>query len=161
MKKNNHRIHLLVGIILTSTLLGACTSGHMITIDSEPPGAEILANEKPIGKTPKKIVADDVFPPRWYGGSYMVKGKLGLEKEGCQKYQMDVNDTVLSKDIKATLNCSEVPSHSKPPVSAVPAKATVPQGVEQSLQQLKDLYDKGVITEQEYQSQRKRILDKI
>jgi uncharacterized membrane protein len=33
--------------------------------------------------------------------------------------------------------------------------------VEQSLQQLKDLYDKGVITEQEYQAQRKRILDKI
>lgn len=141
-------------------LLGACTSGHMITIDSEPTGAEILANSKPIGKTPRQIVPDEVFPPRWIGGSYMVKGKLVLEKEGCRKYEMDVNDLVLSKDIKATLDCNgtmQQPASTK----VVPGEASADQGVEQRLQKLKALYDKGVITEQEYQAQRKRILDNI
>ena len=120
------------------------------------------ANGKPIGKTPMEIKTDEVFPPRWVGSSYMVKGNLVLEKEGCQKYQMDVNDTVLSKNIKAALSCSDVESQSAPAAAvAVPAKPAVEQNVEQRLQQVKDLYDKGVITEQEYKAQRKRILDKI
>ncbi len=119
----------------------------------------------------------------------MVKGKLEIQKEGCDSYTMDVNDFVLSKVIRASLNCQPgaAQTMNKPaPVSgmpevndtkaipAVPAAAavraespapakssTADDEIEKPLSRLKDLLDRGVITSKEYADQRKRILDSI
>ena len=116
---------LIIGLILSSFLfLQGCGSGKRgITIDSEPQGADILADGKNIGKTPMQIKQDDVFPPHWYGRSYMVKGKLEIQKEGCDGFNMEVNDLVLSKDIKASLKCKPgaVQSVSEPATEPEPA----------------------------------------
>ncbi len=180
---------LVIGLILSSFLfLQGCSGRKGITIDSEPQGADIVADGKNIGKTPLQIKQDDVFPPRWYGTSYMVKGKLEIQRDGCDSFNMDVNDFILSKDIKANLNCrpgatqsmnqpapqsdmpkekgtkavSEVPAPT--PVTAEPASTkprTADDDIEQRLLRLKDLRDRGVITSKEYADQRKRILDSI
>lgn len=160
MKGQQKRTTLLLLLGAAVVLTGACTSGHMITIASEPSGAEILANEKPIGKTPRTIVPDEVFPPRWIGGSYLVRGNLALQKEGCRKFGMEVNDTVLSKDIRVTMDCDGT-AQQPAAAAAGPARSSTDQDVEQRLQKLKALYDKGVITGQEYRDQRQRILDAI
>ena len=99
----------LVPVLLSVSLvfLQGCGSGRKgITIDSDPRGADILADGKNIGKTPMEIQQDDVFPPRWYGRTYMVKGKLEIQKEGCEGFNMEVNDFVLSSDINASLKCA-------------------------------------------------------
>ena len=181
---------LIIGLILSSFLfLQGCSGRKGITIDSEPQGASILADGKNIGNTPLQIKQDDVFPPRWHGTSYMVKGKLEIQKEGCDSYTMDVNDFVLSKDIRASLNCppgaaqtmnkpapvSDMPEvNDTKAVPAVPAAApvngespasakssTADDEIEKRLSRLKDLLDRGVITSKEYADQRKRILDSI
>jgi hypothetical protein len=175
---------LIFGLILSSLLfLQGCGSGKKgITIDSEPQGADILADGKNIGKTPMHIKQDDVFPPHWYGSSYMVKGELEINKDGCEGYSMKVNDAVLMNDIKASLKCSpeamkaapaavkpatEKPVKKSPAVPAKPASAAAPvpvavdAGIEERLTKLKSLRDKGVITAEEYSAQRKRILDSL
>lgn len=183
---------IIVGLLLSSLLLlQGCGSGRKgITIDSDPQGADILADGKNIGKTPMHIKQDDVFPPHWYGRSYMVKGTLEIQKEGCEGVSMEVNDLVLSKDIRKSLTCkpgmlqkapvADKPEKKKPvtqkpaaqkaaPV-AVPAKpeskpavraGSVDDEIEKRLSRLKGLLDRGVISSKEYTEQRKRILESI
>ena len=181
---------LIIGLILSSFLfLQGCSGRKGITIDSDPQGASILADGKNIGNTPLHIKQDDVFPPHWHGTSYMVKGKLEIQKEGCDSFNMEVNDFVLSQDIKASLDCrpgaaqsmsvpdtvsdmpevkdtkavSDVPApapvRAEPPASA--QSSTADDEIEKRLTRLKDLHERGVITSKEYADQRKRILDSI
>jgi len=201
--RRNHRVKfssnrqqgniLIFGLILSSLLfLQGCGSGKKgITIDSEPQGADILADGKNIGKTPMHIKQDDVFPPHWYGSSYMVKGELEINKDGCEGFSMKVNDAVLMDDIKASLKCSpgmmkaapaaaepvekavnDTPAAStaEPVKPAAPAKAdstvtpkpvTMDADIEGRLTKLKSLRDRGVISADEYSAQRKRILDSL
>lgn len=179
---------LIIGLLASSLLLlQGCGSRKGITIDSEPQGADILADGKKIGNTPMQIKQDDVFPPHWYGGSYMVKGLLEIKKEGCDDVSMQVNDLVLSKDIKKNLTCKQVamqkapvaekpaekktvsqkPAVQKAAPAAAPAKveskppAKVSSDIESRLTKLKDLRDRGVISAEEYSEQRKRILESL
>jgi hypothetical protein len=180
---------LIIGLLASSLLLlQGCGSGRKgITIDSDPQGADILADGKKIGNTPMQIKQDDVFPPHWYGGSYMVKGLLEIKKEGCEDVSMKVNDLVLSKDIRKNLTCKQVAMQKAPVVEmpvekktvskkpavqkaapvAVPAKvkakspAKASSDIENRLTKLKDLRDRGVISAKEYSEQRKRILESL
>ena len=174
---------IIVGLLSSSLLLlQGCGSGRKgITIDSDPQGADILADGKNIGKTPMHIKQDDVFPPHWYGRNYMVKGVLEIQKEGCEGVSMEVNDLVLSKDIRKSLTCKpgmkqKAPVADKPvkqkgaPVVAAPAavepkpaarSSSVDTEIENRLSKLKDLRDRGVISSKEYTEQRKRILESI
>ncbi|MEA1888883.1 MAG: PEGA domain-containing protein [Pseudomonadota bacterium] len=173
---------IIVGLLSSSLLcLQGCGSGRKgITIDSDPQGADILADGKNIGKTPMHIKQDDVFPPHWYGRSYMVKGKLEIQKEGCEGVSMEVNDLALSEDIRKTLKC-EPGMTQKTPVADKPAKQnTVPAAtpstmdakpavkadsvdneLEKRLSILQDLRDRDIITSKEYAEQRKRVLESI
>ena len=172
--------------VLSFLVIQGCGSGKKgITIDSDPQGANVVADGKNIGITPVHIKQDEVFPPHWYGSSYKVKGKLEISKDGCEGFNMEVNDLVLSKDIKANLKCKPgaVQPMSEPapvsekmetkkakpvsatpapvPVKAEPSKPALDEGIEQRLAKLKSLRDRGVITADEYSAQRKRILDSL
>ncbi len=177
---------IIIGVLSSSLLLlQGCGSGRKgITIDSDPQGAAILADGKNIGKTPMNIKQDDVFPPHWYGRSYEVKGKLEIQKEGCEGISLEVNDMVLSKDIRKSLTCKPGVVQ-KAPVADMPVKQnrltqpptaqkvapgelrpaakarSVDDGIEKRLSRLKDLRDRGVISSKEYTEQRKRILESI
>jgi len=173
---------IVVGLLSSSLLLlqGCGSSRKGITIDSDPQGADILADGKNIGKTPMHIKQDDVFPPHWYGRNYMVKGVLEIQKEGCEGVSMEVNDLVLSKDIRKSLTC-EPGMMQKAPVAAKPVKqkaapaaapaavepkaaakdSSVDTEIENRLSKLKDLRDRGIISSKEYTEQRKRILESI
>jgi hypothetical protein len=172
---------LVVGLLFSSLLLlQGCGSRKPITISSQPEGADIIADGKNIGKTPLKISQDDVFPPRWHGTSYMVKGKLELKKAGCDPFSMNIDDMKLSKDISADLKCRpgavSTPAVSEPAVAVPrpnepangstsivtqPVKPTTTDAIEQRLERLKELRDRGAITADEYAAQRKRILDSL
>ncbi|HEB80441.1 MAG TPA: PEGA domain-containing protein, partial [Chromatiales bacterium] len=95
-----------------------------VTIRSDPPGAEVLANGETIGTTPLTIVPDKVFRPRvdWQNLEYRAMGVLALRKAGCKLYSERVNDAVLSKDITVKLDCSA-------PVAAAPAGSTAASAV--------------------------------
>lgn len=181
--------YIIIGLLASSLLLlqGCGSARKGITIDSDPQGADIFADGKKIGNTPMQIKQDDVFPPHWYGRSYMVKGLLEIKKEGCEDVSMQVNDLVLSKDIKKNLACKSAATHKAPVVEMPAVKKTVSQkpsvqkaapaalpakveakspakasnDIESRLNRLKDLRDRGVISAEEYSEQRKRILESL
>ena len=179
---NQNKKILLIGLLASSLLfLQGCGSRKPITISSQPEGADIIADGKNIGKTPMQIDQDEVFPPRWHGSAYMVKGQLEMQKDGCDPVTMNVNDMVLSKDINKELKCRpsalatpEKPAPAVPakPATSAPAAESSPLAstaggpattdeIEERLARLKQLRDRGVISAQEYAAQRKRILDSL
>jgi hypothetical protein len=164
--------------LLPIAVLSGCASARMVTIGSEPPGATVMADGKAIGDTPVTIHPDDVFPPRWIGSSYLVKGTLALEKNGCKRVSMPVDDRILSGDIQVSLQCTPATMNDAPhsaqdavpgaPIDAMPAEpqavgsgAAGAHSVEKRLMELKRLHDKGLITDPEYTQQRKRILNSL
>ena len=152
-----------MGLTTSMFFISACASERLVTIDSSPQGADVIADGKKIGVTPMKVIPDDVFPPRWIGGSYMVKGNLELVKQDCEPVSMEVNDNVLSKPVNKELKCTQQASVA-PAVTSENASSPQPKtnkNVEQRLEKLKGLHDKGLITDQEYQTQRQRILNEL
>jgi hypothetical protein len=152
-----------IGLMMSAFCFSACASNRLVTIDSKPQGADVIADGKKIGVTPLEITPDEVFPPRWIGGSYMVKGKLELNKQNCEPLSMEVNDNVLSKSLSKELTCSEqggaVPTVEAEP--GLPHAQKTKTNVEQRLEQLKGLHEKGLVSDQEYQAQRQRILNEL
>ena len=185
------RKFLALALISVSLIfLQGCGSGRKgITIDSDPRGADILADGKNIGKTPMEIQQDDDFPPRSYGRTYMGKGQLEIQKEGCEGFNREVNVFVLTSDIHASLKCTpgmmETESPAAPAAASTEAQPAVPAAkaatpaatttsspakkssaagsdeIEDRLTRLKALHDRGVISDEEYATQRKRILESI
>jgi hypothetical protein len=161
------------GLIL---LLQGCGGMPSIKVDSDPAGATVLASGRQIGTTPLTIVPDEAFPPRFVGGSYRAVGDLVIEKPGCERYRKKVNDFVLSRDISVKLKCdpsamqapaaTSAPATTSAPNAAPrpPAASAAPAGsgnVRQRLKALEGLKRDGLITEQEYNTIRQRILNSL
>ncbi len=157
------RLHSILIILVYSTLLISCTANRIVIIDSQPQGASIIADGKEIGKTPLKIEPDEVFPPRWIGGSYMVEGNLELKKPECDPVSMKVNDNVLSNDITRQLKCSNKQANQTgtPASTKDEKKLQMNENIAQRLENLNQLHEKGLVTDDEYKTQRQRILNEL
>ena len=157
------RLNIVWIILISSVLLMSCATSRVVTIDSQPQGASIIANGKEIGKTPLKIEPDEIFPPRWIGGSYMVEGKLELKKSECDSVSMKVNDAVLSNDISQKLACSDKQINQSNTSAKPQDENALPKNeiITQRLENLNQLHKKGLVTDEEFKSQRQRILNDL
>lgn len=161
----------LLALAVTATLAG-CAANRLgppdrITIDSEPQGAQVLVADKQIGVTPLVVVLDEAFPMRWTARTkkddegfafYRRLDTLTIKREGCETYSALVDTNDLAKDIKIALKCD--PDY-KPPVAATPAQPVRADTIEQRLQRLEMLKQKGLISDEEYRTQRQRVLGEI
>ncbi len=136
------------------------------TIDSDPPGATVLASGVEIGATPLTVRPDEVFPPRFVGFEYRASGTLTVKKLGCKTFSEQVNDAVLSRDIHVKLDCD--PNYRPSPAASAPAPSapTFPAArpdasIASRLQRLDALRKQGLITADEYQQLRKKILNEL
>ena len=160
----------LLALGVTATLAG-CAANRLgppdrITIDSEPQGAQVLVADKQIGTTPVVVVLNEVFPVRWTARTkkddegfafYRRLDTLTIKQAGCETYSALVDTNDLAQDIKITLKCD--PDY-KPPVAA-PAQPVQADTIEQRLQRLDTLKQKGLISDEEYRTQRQRVLGEI
>jgi hypothetical protein len=125
-------------------------------VTSTPPGATVFADDKKLGETPLRYELYDTFPAGWRDSMYQAQGVLKVKKDGCEDYTLEVNDYILSKPIHAELKCGEL-NKSKESKTAV----TPGSGIENRLEELDALYEKGVITKDEYSTTRMRILNEL
>ena len=126
------------------------------SVTSTPSGATVFANILELGKTPLKHNLYDAFPGGWQNSIYQAQGVLIVKKEGCKDYTLKVGDLILSKPIHAELECSEVSKPVKMTPVNVPRSST-----EQRLKDAEALFKKGLITKEEYQKTRERILSEL
>jgi len=157
--------------------LGDITPGkaQTITIESDPPQATVLANGADLGTTPLTIKPSDVFRSGFASGGegllgYRYVGKLIVKKPGCKEFATEVDDNLLSRDIKVKLECDPDYRPPSPPVTTVPAAPAVtapepvqaiPATAEERLLRIDTLHRKGLISSEERQKLRQRVLDTL
>jgi len=154
---------------LLPVLLGACAVAgnsadrHSITITSEPAGADVLADGVEIGITPVAISPAGVFRTGVTSGSdsllaYRYIGRLMVRKEGCTDYVTEVDDHLLAGDIAVRLECD--PDY-RPPAAVPATQPEQPADAGQRLLRIEALHDRGLISDDEYQALRRRVLDTL
>lgn len=148
--------------VLLAGIMGSACSTHSMfyadpsrfTVTSTPPGATVYVMGQALGVTPLEIRKEQVFPIGYPSQLQTEYGFVTLESQGCETYRKAVNNTILEDGLDAKLKCSN---------SAEPAAIQMPPAgaTKQRLQELKGLFDEGLITEQEYQERRKAILNDL
>jgi hypothetical protein len=155
--------------LLAAATLSGCAGERLgvreeITIDSEPQGAKVFVAGVEVGVTPLPVVLDKTFPRRWTSrvsddeeafAFYRRLETVELKKDGCEPYKKSYVEHELKDDIKIALKCD--PNYRPAPAVAPPQAASI----EQRLRALDDLKRKGLISEEEFRSQRQRILGEI
>jgi hypothetical protein len=163
------------------------TGQDSIRIESEPSGAAVYVMGKNVGTTPLSISSKEVFPLTYPKEKESLYGSVTLIKSGCADYTKPVSARVLDKGLKATLACNDaapVASRAAPAASAAgapaqmtgqaqpavpaaaPAAAATPaaaasDAVEQRLEKIKRLLDRGLINEDEAKKARERVLNDL
>jgi hypothetical protein len=151
------------------------SGGKQIKIRSNPAGAEVLANGRRIGVTPMTVTPANTWNTGFvtakdYGVNYQYTGTLVLRMPGCKDFSANVDDAFLAKDIAVQLECG--PDYR--PVSAQPGQPqpaaapgartdylTSEEIMARRLRRLEGLRNRGLITEDEYQQVRRRILGEL
>lgn len=152
-------------IISTLFLLQGCAGSFTkqqkpADVTSTPSGASVYVNGLEVGKTPLHKNLYDEFPAGWKNSIYQAQGVLMVKMDGCKDYALKINDLILSKPIHAELKCSEI-STTKQSTPAAATLTATEGGIEKRLIKLEGLYKKGLITKDEYQKTRERILSEI
>ncbi|QNE40303.1 PEGA domain-containing protein [Hymenobacter sp. NBH84] len=160
----NH-LRFMAGALVVTTLLSSCASSTML--QSTPPGARVYLNGEPVGVTPYQHRDTKII-----GATTDVR----LEKEGYETV-----NTSFSRDEEAdagaiiggiflffpflwTMKYKPVHSYEMRPLSSLPvaeqstAPATYNASLPEQLRQLKKLADDKIITQAEYEQQKKKLL---
>lgn len=147
-----------------------------VDVTSDPAGADVYAMGSKVGVTPLTLDQDVVFPLTYPIEKQALYGVVELRKAGCADARQGVSTRALARGIHVRLDCGEAaaaektaPRQMQPAPTPVPASGQVApapapketSGIELRLRQVKDLRDKGLITEQEAQEIRRRILDEL
>jgi hypothetical protein len=162
------------GMVISAVIMlqgcsgAAVKEGEPADVTSNPSGAEVYANGEKLGVTPLHYKLHKAFPAGWKNMMYQAQGVLMVKMDGCEDFTLQVNDYVLSNPVHADMVCGDeitpevettVSQEVKDPVSETIAS---PQNeIENRLNELEDLYQRGVITREEYSETRERILSEI
>jgi hypothetical protein len=161
----NHRLITAACAGLAAAItLGGCGSmavsekSDRIRLISDPPGATAYADGGEIGNTPLTIDPGEHFRSGFVGLTYRYFGKLSFKKPGCAPYTIEVDDAVLAKDVHARLKCDPDYRPASTGEKGTPAGG---DRYAERLERIESLHKKGLISDEEYQRLRKRILDEL
>jgi hypothetical protein len=144
---------LVAGCSSTSADLFPAAGNNPIKIESIPSGAEVYVMGEKVGVTPLQINHKDVFPNTYPRDKESVYGRITLKKEGCADFTRTVSGEISNSGLHAKLDCADINPAATPPRSSETA--------EQRLNKIKDLLNKGLITEEEAKKARERIINDL
>jgi hypothetical protein len=129
-----------------------------IKIESLPSGAEVYVMGEKVGVTPLQISHKDVFPNTYPRDKESVYGRIILKKEGCSDFTRTVSAEISNAGLHAQLDCGDINPASSSTSRDAPRSS---ETVEQRLDKIKYLLNKGLITEEEAKKARERILNDL
>ncbi len=128
-----------------------------IKIESIPPGADVYVMGESIGVTPIMIKRDRFFPNLYPKEKESLYGKVTLRKAGCLDFTRTISTAIGNYGLHAQLDCGNTSPGSTSPATASRTSETV----EQRLDKVKALLDKGLISADEAKQARERILNQL
>ncbi len=159
--------------ILTLLPLLGCSAIHsksdeeMFKVDSVPVGASVLVMGEAMGQTPMSLHKRDVFPRLFAPLKQHLYGRIELIHPGCEPFVSTVNSRIISEGLNARLNCDS----SAPPVTSptpqpqqspdIAAEGEVSATLRQRLQRLKALFEEKLISEEDYATKRRQLLEEL
>ena len=164
--KRSGKALLLFNLLLTT----ACSSkggvsnlfpsagDNPIRIESDPPAAEVYVMGEKIGVTPLQIRHKDVFPNIYPKEKESVYGRVLLKKAGCLDFIRTVSTEISDVGLHARLDCGGM-TLSMPGVSGDKLRSS--DSIEQRLNKIKDLLNKGLITEEEAKKAREHVINDL
>ena len=129
-----------------------------INIESVPPGADVYVMGEKVGITPLKISHSNVFPITYPKEKVSVYGRITLKKAGCSDFTRTVNGEISSAGLRAQLDCGD--KNTTPSTTSGNAPP-IRESAEQRLEKIKDLLNKGLITEEEAKKAREHIINDL
>jgi hypothetical protein len=129
-----------------------------IKIESDPSGAEVYVMGEKVGVTPLQISHKDVFPNIYPKEKVSVYGRVTLKKAGCSDFTRTISSEISNVGLRAQLDCVDMKPASPKTSGDVPR---ISETVEQRLDKIKDLLNKGLITEEEAKKAREHILNDL
>jgi len=129
-------------------------------IESIPTGADVFVMGEKIGVTPIEISHKDVFPNIYPHEKESAYGRVTLKKTGCSDFTAPVSAEISNSGLHAKLDCAMKPAASgemRHSGEILHSSETI----EQRLDKIKDLLNKGLITEDEARKTRERILQEL
>lgn len=130
-------------------------------VDSVPVGASVLVLGEAMGQTPMMLSTRTVFPQNFELSEQHLYGRIELRHPGCEPLITTVSSRIISSGLKARLQCDTAAQEQQasPPAFPSPASETTP--LKQRLQTLKELYQEGLISEEDYDVKRRQLLDEL
>jgi hypothetical protein len=139
-----------------------------IKIESEPTGAEVYVMGEKVGVTPFQITSKDVFPNIYPKEKISVYGRVTIKKAGCADFTRTVSAEISNIGLRAKLDCGDMNPAPATTSSTLKSSATTSgdaprssETVEQRLDKIKELLNKGSISEEEAKKARERILNEL
>lgn len=129
-----------------------------IKIESDPSGAEVYVMGEKVGVTPFQISHKDVFPNIYPKGKESVYGRVTLKKAGCSDFTRTVSAEISNVGLRAQLDCGDMKPASPSTSRDAPRSS---ETVEQRLDKIKDLLNKGLITEEEAKKAREHVINDL
>jgi hypothetical protein len=160
----------LLAILIVLPLSG-CAGNSLLSsprnqflVDSAPVGASVLVLGETMGQTPLNVRTRDVFPQSFDPKKQHLYGRVELTYPGCEPFITTVSSRVISEGLNARLTCREQ-DRPQEPTTAMPQATSTPQAkpleLKQRLQQLKELFEEGLISEQDYATKRHELLNAL
>lgn len=140
------------------------TSNNPIRIQSDPSGADVYVMGEKVGVTPLKLEQNAVFPNTYPKDKESLYGVVTLKKAGCSDYTKTVNAKIINVGLKARLDCGDLNPVVTTQQGGSYRAAAIPrqtETVEQRLAKIKDLLDKGLISEDEAKKAREHVLNDL
>ena len=150
---------LLISACSGSTL--APKNSNEILVSSEPSAASVYVMGKLAGTTPVVIDSASVFPVVYQPADAQDYGYITLTHKDCSDKKIKISSRMLSDGLKARLDCSTKQQAPSADITPQAKNPVVVKTVNQRLKELQGLKDDGLISEQEYQEIRSRILEAL
>ena len=160
----------LLTLSILSLSISACGGNSLLPsqqqqfqVDSVPVGASVLVLGEAMGQTPLTLSTRTVFPQTFDDSRQHLYGRIELRHPGCTPLITTVSSRIISSGLKAKLECGAGMQRQPTvhPATSTPVATPEMPRLKQRLQQLRELYQEGLISEEEYDEKRRQLLDEL